>query len=43
LFRSYEFPEAIDPARVSADYHNGLLRVTAPLAHPATKVEVRAA
>jgi HSP20 family protein len=43
LFRSYRFPEPIDPARVSAAYRNGLLRVTAPLSHPARKVEVQAA
>jgi HSP20 family protein len=43
LFRSYKFPEPIDPAGVSAEYRNGLLRVTAPLAHPATKVEIQAA
>jgi HSP20 family protein len=43
LFRTYRFPEPIDPARVSAEYRNGILRVTAPLAHPATKVEVQAA
>jgi HSP20 family protein len=43
LFRSYTFPESIDPARVSAEYRNGLLRVTAPLAHPAKKVEIHAA
>jgi HSP20 family protein len=43
LFRSYKFPEPIDPARVSAQYRNGMLRVTAPLAQPATKVEIQAA
>lgn len=43
LFRSYKFPEPVDPARVSAEYRNGLLRVRAPLAKPATKVEVHAA
>jgi HSP20 family protein len=43
LFRSYKFPAPIDPGRVSAEYRNGLLRVTAPLARPATKVEVQAA
>jgi HSP20 family protein len=43
LFRSFTFPQAIDPARVSAEYRNGLLRVTAPLAPPATKVEIQAA
>ena len=43
LFRSYRFPEAIDPASVSAECHNGLLRVTAPLAQPAKRVAVQAA
>jgi HSP20 family protein len=43
LFRSYKFPEPVDPARVSAEYRNGMLRVTAPLAQPATKVEIQAA
>jgi HSP20 family protein len=43
LFRNYRFPEPIDPSRVVAEYRNGLLRVTAPLAHPATKVEIQAA
>jgi HSP20 family molecular chaperone IbpA len=43
LFRSYRFPAPIDPARVAAEYKNGLLRVMAPLAQPATKVEIQAA
>ena len=43
LFRSYKFSEAVNPARVSAAYRNGMLRVTAPLAQPATKVAVEAA
>jgi HSP20 family protein len=43
LFRSYKFPEPIDPSRVSAEYRNGLLRITAPLAQPATKVKIQAA
>ena len=43
LFRSYRFSEPVDPARVSAQYRNGVLRVTAPLAQRATKVEVHAA
>jgi hypothetical protein len=43
LFRGYTFPEPVDPARVSAEYRNGLLRVTAPLVQPATKVNVQAA
>jgi HSP20 family protein len=42
LFRSYMFPEPIDAARVSAEYRNGLLRITAPLAHPARRVEIHA-
>lgn len=40
LFRSYRFPEPIDSARVTAEYRNGLLRVTAPVANPATKVDI---
>jgi HSP20 family molecular chaperone IbpA len=32
LFRSYHFAHPIDPARTRADYKNGLLRITAPLA-----------
>ena len=32
LFRSYHFDRPIDPERVTADYKNGLLRITAPLA-----------
>jgi HSP20 family protein len=43
LFRSYTFPEPVDPARVSAEYWNGMLRVTAPLAQPPTKVEIQPA
>jgi HSP20 family molecular chaperone IbpA len=43
LFRSYKFPDPVDPARVSAQCRNGMLRVTAPLAQPTTKVEVQAA
>lgn len=44
LFRSVHFPERIDPAKVTADYHDGLLRVTAPIAKPgATKITVEAA
>jgi len=43
LFRSYKCPDPVDPARVSAQYRNGMLRVTAPLAQPATKVEIQAA
>lgn len=43
LFRSFEFSESVDPARVSAEYRNGMLRVTAPLAQPAKKKEIQAA
>jgi HSP20 family protein len=43
LFRSYNFPAPIDSARVSAEYRNGMLRIVAPLAQPATKVEIQAA
>lgn len=43
LFRAYKFLDPVDPARVSAQYRNGMLRVTAPLAQPGTKVEVEAA
>lgn len=43
LFRTFKFAEPVDPARVSAENRNGMLRVTAPLAQPATKVEVQAA
>ena len=44
LVRSVHFPEKIDPASVKAEYKNGLLRVTAPIAKATTtKVAVRAA
>lgn len=43
LFRTYRFPEPIDPAGVTAEYHNGLLVVTAPRVATGTKVEVKAA
>ncbi len=43
LFRAYRFPEPVDPGRVTAECRDGLLRVTAPLAHHATKVEIHAA
>jgi HSP20 family protein len=43
LFRTFKFGEPVDPARVSADYRNGMLRVTAPLAQSATRVAIHAA
>jgi len=35
LFRSIRFPKRVDPNRVKADYRNGLLSVTAPIAEEA--------
>ena len=32
LFRSYHFAHPVDPVRTRAEYKNGLLRITAPLA-----------
>jgi HSP20 family protein len=43
LFRSYAFPEPVEPSRVTAEYRNGLLRVVAPLAVPQKRVSVHAA
>ena len=43
LFRHYTFPEPVDPSRVTAEYRNGLLRVSAPLAIPQTRVKISAA
>lgn len=43
LFRTYRFPERVDPSRVSAEYRDGMLRVTAALAPAATRVDVKAA
>ena len=43
LFRGYRFPAPIDPAGVSAECRNGLLRVTAPLAQPAENIKIQAA
>ena len=35
LFRSIRFPKRVDPNRVRAEYRNGLLSVTAPIAEEA--------
>lgn len=43
LLRTYQFPAPVDPARVSAEYHDGLLSITAPLANLPQKVAVQAA
>lgn len=43
LFRSYPFAQPVDPTRVTAEYRNGLLRITAPLATVAARVQIHAA
>ena len=43
LFRNFKFPEPVDPSRVTAEYRNGLLCVTAPLASPQIRVSINAA
>lgn len=44
LFRSVHFPEKIDPDSATAEYRNGMLRLTASVAKPAArKVEIKAA
>ena len=44
LFRSIHFPERVDPGSVKVEYRNGMLRLAAAIAKPATqKVEIRAA
>jgi len=44
LFRSVHFPEKVDPDSATAEYRNGMLRVTASIAKPAQKkVEIAAA
>ncbi len=44
LFRSIRFPEKIDPDSATAEYRNGMLRLTASIAKPATqKIEIKAA
>jgi len=42
LFRSIHFPERIDPGQVKADYKDGLLRITAPVAtKTSTKIDIK--
>jgi HSP20 family protein len=45
LFRSIHFPEKVDPDSATAEYRNGMLRITASIAKPAVqkKVEIAAA
>lgn len=40
LFRSVHFPEKIDPEKVTAEYRNGLLHVTATIAKPTERNSV---
>lgn len=41
LFRSVHFPRPVDPAQARAEYRNGLLRITVPVAaEPAQRVVV---
>jgi len=40
LFRSVHFPERIDPDSATADYRNGMLRITASIAKPAGQKRV---
>jgi HSP20 family molecular chaperone IbpA len=39
LFRSVHFPEKVDPATAAAEYHNGMLRITANIAKPVALAE----
>jgi HSP20 family protein len=45
LFRSIHFPEKVDPDSATAEYRNGMLRITASIAKPVAqkKVEIAAA
>ncbi len=45
LFRTVHFPEKIDPDSATAEYRNGMLRLTASIAKPVApqKIEVTAA
>ncbi len=45
LFRSLSFPKAVDTRRAKAEYHNGMLNITVPIAPEAraTRVDVQAA
>jgi len=40
LFRSIHFPEKVDPDSATAEYRNGMLRVTASIAKPAGQKKV---
>lgn len=45
LFRSVHFPKLVDPAKAKAEYRNGLLTVTAPIASQAQakRLDIKAA
>jgi len=44
LFRSIHFPEKVDPDSATAEYRNGMLRITASIAKPVAKrLEIAAA
>jgi HSP20 family protein len=45
LFRSVHFPEKVDPDSATAEYRNGMLRITASIAKPVAqkRVEIAAA
>ena len=45
VFRSLRFPQAVDAAKAKAEYRNGMLSITVPIAQEAraTRVDVNAA
>ena len=45
FFRSLSFPKAVDAAKAKADYKNGMLTITVPVAPEAraTRVDIKAA
>jgi HSP20 family protein len=45
VFRSLSFPKAVDATRAKAEYKNGILHITVPIAREAaaTRVDIKAA
>jgi len=45
VFRSLTFPKAVEATKAKAEYHNGMLNITVPIASEATakRVEIKAA
>ena len=45
FFRSLTFPKGVDPAKATAEYQNGILKVTGPIAAstPAKRAHIKAA